>query len=386
MVLCYESVLAAIQYALPEGVPTQLVNLALLVSAFLLKRSCTLSELARAYPPAPSRRTPQPKHDLHYRLRRLDRFLSNRRVDPVAAQCAFIPHTVARLGYPRRLGLAVDWTMWDSRDLHGHKVRYQLLRIAVPRRGRALPLLQVVYNRDALPAAQSQNQLEEAAILAVVRALPVGVCPVVLADRGFARATLLTWLEQQGVDYVIRIDRGTTISPAQGPRWKLGEETIAPGDLQWHPQVRYGLYHDRPRDVWCNVACCWRTTARQQHSRGHRPPQEPWYLATTLGSGAAAVAWYRQRWWVEPSFRDTKGRFGLAATQVGSAARLGRLVVGLTLALAWLSLAVLPEVRAKPAGWGARVAQWGPASLIKLALELFDHLGRLPPACLPQAP
>ena len=386
MLLCYEAVFAAIQSALPAGVPTQLVNLALLVSAFLLKRSCGLSELARAYPTAPTRRTPQPKHDLHYRGRRLDRWLSNPRIDPVALQCAFIPHTVARLGYPRRLGLAVDWTMWDSRDLHGQKVRYQLLCIAVPRRGRALPLLQVVYNRDALPKNQSQNHLEEAAILAVVRALPLGVSPVVLADRGFARATLLMWLGAQGLDYVIRIDRGTCISPAQGPRWKLGAEIMAPGDLQWHPQVRYGLYHDRPRDVGCNIVCAWRTTARQQRSRGHRPPHEPWYLATSLSSRAGAVAWYRQRWWVEPSFRDTKGRFGLAATQVGSAERLGRLVVGLTLAVTWLSLAVLPEVRAKPAGWGAAVTQWGSTSLIKLALELFDRLGCLPPACLPQAP
>ena len=386
MPLCYESVLAAIQAVLPDGVPTQVVNLALLVSAFLLKRSCTLSELARAYPAAPTRRTPQPKHDLHYRLRRLDRFLSNPRFDPVVVQCAFIPQIVARLGYPHHVGLALDWTMWDSRDLHGQRVRYQLLRVAIPRRGRAVPLLQVVYNRDALPAGQSQNQLEEATILAVVRALPLGVTPVVLADRGFARATLLTWLAQHGLAYVIRIDRGTVISPATGPRWKLGEETIAPGDLHWHPQVRYGLYHDRPRELWLNVACCWRTTARQQQSRGHRPPKQAWYLATNLGSAARAVAWYRQRWWIEPSFRDTKSRFGLAGTQVGQAARLGRLVVGLTLALAWLSLAVLPEVRAKPVGWSVAVAQWGQASVIKLALELFDRLGGLPPACLPQAP
>jgi hypothetical protein len=65
--------------------------------------------------------------------------------------------------------------------------------------------------------------------------------------------------------------------------------------------------------------------------------------------------------------------------QVGNAERLGRLAGGLTLALAWLSLAVLPEVRAKPASWGKAVSQWRQASLIKLALELFDRLGRLPP-------
>jgi hypothetical protein len=188
----------------------------------------------------------------------------------------------------------------------------------------------------------------------VVRALPLGVTPVVLADRRFARATLLTWLEQQGLEYVVRIERGTVISPVRGPRWKLGEETIAPGALQGHAQVRYGLYHGRPRELWLNVAGCWRTTARQQARRGHRPPPEPWYWATNLRSATGAVAWYRQRWWIEPSFRDTKGRFGLALTQVGQAERLGRLVVGLTLAVAWLSLARLPEGRASPQDGRAR--------------------------------
>ena len=85
-------------------------------------------------------------------------------------------------------------------------------------------------------------------------------------------------------------------------------------------------------------------------------------------------------------FQDTKGRFRLALTQVGRADRLGRLVVGLTLALAWLSLAALPEVRTKPAGWNGAVAQGGQASVINLALELFQPRGHLSTACLPQAP
>jgi hypothetical protein len=63
-----------------------------------------------------------------------------------------------------------------------------VLRIAVPRKGRALPLLQLAYDRDSLPA-KSQNQIEQDALLAVVGALPSGICPVILADRGFARAT-----------------------------------------------------------------------------------------------------------------------------------------------------------------------------------------------------
>ena len=62
-------------------------------------------------------------------------------------------------------------------------MRYQVLRVAVPRKGRALA--QLAYDRDALPANKSQNQLEQDALLAVIEALPAGVCPVALADRGF---------------------------------------------------------------------------------------------------------------------------------------------------------------------------------------------------------
>jgi hypothetical protein len=198
MLLCSESVLAAIPYVRPDGVPPQLVNLARLVSALLRKRPCNLTELAHAYPTPPTRRTAQPKHDLHYRLRPLDCFLGHPRLDPGALPCAFSPPTGARLGDPPRLGLAVDGTLEDSRTPGGQRVRDQRLRIAVPRRGRALPLRPVVYNRDAWPAHQRQNQLEEAALLAVVRALPVGVTPVIRADRGLARATRLTWLEPPG--------------------------------------------------------------------------------------------------------------------------------------------------------------------------------------------
>ena len=113
-------------------------------------------------------------------------------------------------------------------------------------------------------------------------------------------------------------------------------------------------------------------------------PAEPWYLTTSLGRAERAVAWYWQRGWIEQSFRDSKSRFGLKQVQVGCPERLSRLLVALTLALAWLTLAALPELGALPPGWAAHVAQWGRASLISLALDLLDYLRDLPLACLPQ--
>ncbi len=356
-----------------------------MTSAILAKRSLCLSELARAYPSPAERRVARPKHDLLHRLKRLWRFVDNARVHPIAVQAALVPEVVVRLGYPKRLGLAIDWTMFDVTLPGGRRIRYQVLRIAIPRRGRALPLLQVAYDRDRLPPDRSQNQLEEAALDAVLRALPAGVRAVVLADRGFARATFLEWLQQHPARpaFVVRVDRGTCLTEPDGRRWKLGEEGLGLGQLRWAPGVRYTLYHGRPRDLVVNVVLCWRVSARRAGRRPHRVPAEPWYLATSLGRAEQAVAWYWQRGWIEQSFKDSKSRFGLKHVQVGCPARLSRLLTALTFALAWLTLAALPELKALPHTWGPRVAQWGRASLITLALELLDHLGDLPPACLP---
>ena len=106
----YYRVRNAINAAAPFLVPTQKTNLALLVSAILKTRTLSLSELARAYPTPKERRVAAPKHDLLHRLKRLWRFTANERVDALQVQLAFVPHVLARLGHPRLVGLAIDWT------------------------------------------------------------------------------------------------------------------------------------------------------------------------------------------------------------------------------------------------------------------------------------
>lgn len=383
----YCRVRSAINTAIPFLVPTQATNLALLVSAILKKQTLCLSELARSYPTSEKRKVAAPKHDLLHRIKRLWRFTDNERVDALEVQAALVPHTVARLGYPRLLGLAIDWTMFDTTLPSGSRMRYQVLRIAIPGKGRALPLLQLAYDRDNLPATKSQNQLEQDALLAIVEALPRSVRPVVLADRGFRRAGFIAWLERHSLDYVVRLSKGSCITETSGCRWKLGEEGLKPGQLRFVKGVRYGLYHGRPRDLWINVALCWKvpkSRAQRNLRRGKKRPEEPWYLATNFEEAKSAACWYWQRGWVEQSFKDSKSRFGLARVQVGCSERLSRLLMGLTIALAWLTLAALPEIGALPRRWQAAVAQWGRASVIGLALALLDHLGNLPLACLPR--
>ncbi len=246
----YYRVRNAINAAAPFLLPTQKTNLALLVSAVLKTRTLCLSELARAYPTPKERRVAAPKHCLLHRLKRLWRFADNGRVDALAVQLAFVPHVVARLGYPRLVGLAVDWTMFDTTVPSGERMRYQVLRIAVPRKGRALPLFHSAYDRDNLSPAKSQNQIEQDALLAVVRALPSGVRPVILADRGFHRAGFIAWLERHHLDYVVRIKKGSCMTEADGSSWKLGEEGLKLGELRFVEGVRYGLHHTGVPESW----------------------------------------------------------------------------------------------------------------------------------------
>lgn len=382
----YQRARAAIAAAAPFLVPTQRTNLALLVSAILKKRTLCLSELARAYPTPNERRAAAPKHDLLHRLERLRRFTNNERVDALAVQLAFVPHTVARMGHPRLLGLALGWTMFDTTLPSGERMRYQVLRIAVPRKGRALPLLRLAYyDRDRLPPQRSQNQLDQDALLAVIEALPAGVRPVVLADRGFCGAGFLAWLEYRGLDYVVRLKKGACITEPDGRRWKLGEEGLRPGEVRFREGVHHGLHHGRPRELFVNVALCRRLPKSRARDPRREEPAEPWCLATSLKGARSAANWYWQRGWIEQSFKDAKSRFGLAGVRVGTPERLGRLLMALTVALSWLTLMALPESGGPlPAGFRAAVSAWGRASLTSLALSLLERLGDLPLRCLPR--
>ncbi len=256
----------------------------------------------------------------------------------------------------------------------------------MPRKGRALPLLQLAYDRDNLTPNKSQNQIEQDALLAVVRALPMGVRPVILADRGFHRAGFITWLARHHLNYVVRIRKGACITEKGGRRWKLGEEVLEIGEVRFIEGVRYGLYHGRPRELSINVALCWRISKSRAKDPRRKQPEEPWYLATSLKDAKMTASWYWQRGWIEQSFRDSKSRFGLARVRVGSPKRLSRLLMALTIALSWLTLMGLPGGGGVvPKGLrAAGVVAWGRASVITLALALLEKHGNLPLGCLPQ--
>ena len=96
---------------------------------------------------------------------------------------------------------------------------------AVCYRKRGLPLLSWATTHDELNP--SQTRLEEAFIARLLRNLPDAIRPLLLADRGFGRASLLRWLPEmprhtgRTVDYVAPLKGNVHIRTADGYRGLL---------------------------------------------------------------------------------------------------------------------------------------------------------------------
>jgi len=309
---------------------TQQRNLALAVSALLQRRRCTITDLARALPGG----------RLCHRIKRIWRFLDNRRVNPLLVSQRLAEH----IGAWRPQGwlpIFVD----DTALRHSSWV----ICFALEFRNRALPLLSLAFNRSNLH--QSLWRLRLGAAAQLWRTLGEHARRAVLiGDRDFASTQFFRDLQQMGVRFVIRVPAKVMI------QWQGFRQLLLHLDLEegmkdvWLARVRYG-----PKQGACvNVLAAWRT--------GHR---EPWLLVTNLPDPRATYRLYAQRMRVEQLFRDAKSHFQLRKSRLTTTDRLSRLLMVLMLALWWLAFLV----RRIPHQFEALVRGRGPVSFVTLALE-----------------
>ena len=112
---------------------------------------------------------------------------------------------------------------------------------AVCFRGQGLPLLSWV----SMPAElnPSQNRVEKFCIGRLLRHLPTTIRPLLLADRGFGRASLIRLAQQMPnhtgypVDYVIRL-KGDPLSPSGG---RMYRKRMQPEQYFRDGKRRFGL-------------------------------------------------------------------------------------------------------------------------------------------------
>jgi hypothetical protein len=269
-----------------------------------------LIESGRAGVAAIGRHLPGPAFGKH-KIKRVDRFLGNERVDLAALSQALLVWAT-RVG--GRLLLALDWT-----DLPGGKKR---LSLAVPTRGRALPIhCRVV---DPRQMAKSQNSLEEGFLRELVTLLPPGEKPVIVADRGFGRTGLMKTLKRLGLSFVIRVP-SNAVFRHRGRKHYLKTFPLRRGQTLWLPGVEYRDEHP----VGVNLVLTWRQRMKER-----------WVLVTDLNDPPRQIiADYGRRMQIEETFRDTKSvrwGFHFRHVRLSQSGRYERLMMVLGLAYLFL--------------------------------------------------
>ena len=317
-----------------------------------------------------------------HQIKRVWRFISNQRVEPVEVMRAVVSRLVRRhvkklRGRP--LLVSFDWT--KVRTVH-------VLMAAVVVRGRALPLCWGSYTDKTL--GKSQNALEEALLLALKDMLGPAVKVILLADRGFGRAELGRFCQRVGFDYIIRIKSKVQVKFA-GQSVRLDRYQVRRGVCELHKSVLY-----RQRDpVRQHVVIRWKKGLPKKSD-------QPWYLMTNLNlpclprQAARRISdLYARRFDIEELFRDAKSsQFGyaLSQTRITRPDRLDRLILILVLAyLLLIGLGLWAQRNLPPRRWasnnrrdecsaftvGRLLLDQRPTTRQRLLLELLATVRRL---------
>jgi hypothetical protein len=303
--------------------------------------------------------------DKHH-IKSVDRFLGNGKVDlPVLwrALCALAAHKKPRLF------VLLDWT-----DLHHD--RFETLVAAVSYGGRALPVAWATARKGMYE--KSRNKLEVSLCLVLKSLLSDGVELVVVADRGFGRASFFKALSRAKIQYVIRIRKDVHLIQGRG-KGPVGNRAVERGQTRDLLDAYYGDDARLPVRAILTFGL----------GSGKNVPKQPWYLVTSLGpeqlSASQVVTVYKARMRIEHNFRDHKSmRFGfqLRSVRLSSSERYDRLLAIAALAILFLVLiGAEVEHRKLHLSFRANFIKDGPRthSLFSLGLAYVRRLALGPP-------
>lgn len=183
--------------------------------------------------------------------------------------------------------LAIDWTF--------HKDKFVICTISMSNgHKRGLPIISYSYKKGALKSCQSQNKIEEALLLKVLSAIPASKEVLITADRGFDRASLVSFLRSFGgkVSFVIRVKKDKKIF-YKGKEIKIEDIPLVKGQKKNFESVLYTKTHKIP----VRLVAIWDERS-----------EEPWYLITNILDRKIKTIgnYYARRWDIECLFRTMK--------------------------------------------------------------------------------
>jgi len=298
----YHKILAQLCQWLPDERITRKRNLALLVVGLYLSASVQLSKIVAKWPV---------EGQLSSLANRLRRFLDNEQVERDNYFAPLARPLLDRFAH-RLLTLVIDTTKVG----HNHRA----LVVGLAYRKRCLPLTWSVHEGTLGNVGIS----EIVVLLEQVNLwLPEGSQVVLLGDSAFRPGDLLYWLREHQWGYVIRQRKEVNIRYPNGNWFPIEQITIQKGET-----VAVGW-------VWIARTNPFGLTWLVLHWRPNE--DEPWILVSHQAGERIALRWYAKRMWIEELIGDLKRHgFDLAATHLGSTARIENLLLGLAIAYVWL--------------------------------------------------
>lgn len=339
----------------------QLRNLILIVYGIIHSRSLECAEIARHAPTQTNHR---------HAKKRIHRFLDNRNVElPVLMKCwcRFVAIMLLySFSFRTYLPVIVDIT-W----VNGEKY----LVAAIPFLFRSIPIAFRRFTDEEIRSGTSQNLIEEA-FFAWLRDTLSDYEVVIVADRGFRRASLLKYLRELGLHYVIRVSGNVWISTHQYAR---RQHSGILGDIKVKPGQRIGIHnasYQKTLQVSTNLILGRLAAERVKKLKAKRIKKskkkklEPWYIATDLNDLNKAYDLYEKRMWIEEMFRDFKSRFHWCGYRVETEERREMLTFCLMVSytmVALLGYQVLKTNRAP------LVSSYGKSSITWLGIGFLNH-------------
>lgn len=326
---------------------TQVENLALGIFGLVMSQSGLMSKIAREF---------TGEKIYKHQLKRFWRFLSNPRVKPERLMEFWVGFCLRKFCPGKSVIVALDWT-----TLPGN---IQCLMLAIPFAGRAIPLLWQMLTYSEIK--DSQNRIEERLVAKIIHLIPGNKRLVLVADRGFGRASLVQYLLKKQVDFVLRVKGDVRVKPKKGKAVLLREsgKSLSPDTPSFLADVSYRDDGVVPK---INLAVVVATGS-----------DDPWFLVTNLKSCSQTIGCYQLRFDIEEWFKDVKHQLGIADVQTRNLMRVRRIMF--VAAISYVILMLVGNVAHRLSKTRDRVITRGKqvCSRIWLALEIIHRhlLGR----------
>jgi hypothetical protein len=286
-----------------EGRDTELSKpqaggLADIAAAVLITRSVNTSELANVLP--------RDVKSNEERYRFINRWLSNKHVDPIKVMSGFIPEIISLINAQGQIAILSI----DQSNISGS---FECLMVSLRIDERSIPVAwRVVETKGEIGFDIQEPLLKE-----VTKMIPCKSKLILMADRFYGTAALIALCQSLNWHYRIRL-KSNLILYHQGGELVTGE--LLKLGLQSITGVKLNS-----SNVVTNIGVL--------QEEGH---PEPWIIAMDAIPSVGKVLDYGMRWGIESLFSDLKTRgFDITKTQLRHADRIERLILVLTIAFFW---------------------------------------------------